>query len=76
MLKDGATHGIQWVDFDGDGALDFSFASAGARAPIAAGDGHQSERHLFPGRRRGENLCAGDKAGVGHAGVRQRESLV
>jgi penicillin G amidase len=27
MLKDGATHGIQWVDFDGDGALDFSMAN-------------------------------------------------
>ena len=27
MLKNGATHGIQWVDFDGNGALDLSMCN-------------------------------------------------
>ena len=27
MLRSGATHGIQWADFDGDGALDFAMAN-------------------------------------------------
>lgn len=27
MLKNGATHGIQWADFDGDGALDLAMAN-------------------------------------------------
>jgi hypothetical protein len=27
ILKDGATHGVQWADFDGDGALDLALAN-------------------------------------------------
>jgi hypothetical protein len=29
MLKHDATHGVQWVDFDGDGALDLALADNG-----------------------------------------------
>jgi hypothetical protein len=27
ILRDGATHGVQWADFDGDGALDLALAN-------------------------------------------------
>jgi len=63
MLKNGATHGIQWVDFDGNGALDLATCNNNPeghhylwrnllppeRAPaFPASDGSGQERTLLP----------------------------
>ncbi|MCC7033367.1 MAG: CRTAC1 family protein [Acidobacteria bacterium] len=42
LLKRGATHGIQWVDFDGDGDLDFSLANNNPNGT------HSLYRNLLP----------------------------
>src|SRR4051812_21098776 len=42
VAKHGATHGVQWVDFDGDGALDLSLANNNP------GGGHYLFRNLLP----------------------------
>jgi hypothetical protein len=42
VAKHGATHGVQWIDFDGDGALDLSLANNNP------GGGHYLFRNLLP----------------------------
>jgi len=50
MLKQGATHGIQWADFDGNGALDIAMANNNP-------DGHHSLwRNLLPPERARRSL--------------------
>src|SRR5215217_4836122 len=45
VAKHGATHGVQWVDFDGDGALDLALANNNP------GGGHYLFRNLLPRER-------------------------
>jgi hypothetical protein len=50
MLKEGATHGIQWADFDGNGALDLAIANNNP-------NGHHSLwRNLLPPERARRSL--------------------
>ena len=50
MLKNGATHGIQWADFDGNGALDLAIANNNP-------NGHHSLwRNMLPEERAGQSL--------------------
>lgn len=45
IAKHGATHGVQWVDFDGDGALDLSLANNNPNG------GHYLFRNTMPATR-------------------------
>jgi VCBS repeat protein len=45
VAKHGATHGVQWVDFDGDGALDLALANNNPNG------GHYIFRNLLPADR-------------------------
>ncbi len=77
MLKNGATHGIQWADFDGDGALDLAMANNNANGH------HYLWRNLLPAERarrslqvmvldeRGRYTKAGSEARIYAAGTRQ-----
>lgn len=50
MLQNGATHGIQWADFDGNGALDIAMANNNP-------DGHHYVwRNLLPPERAAQSL--------------------
>ena len=42
IFQHGATHGVQWVDFDGDGALDLALANNNPRG------GHYLFRNIMP----------------------------
>jgi hypothetical protein len=59
MLRNGATHGIQWVDFDGNGALDLAMCNNNP------GGHHYLWRNLLPPERAGRSLqvMVLDKAG-------------
>ena len=50
MLRNGATHGIQWVDFDGNGALDFAMCNNNP------GGHHYLWRNLLPMERARRSL--------------------
>jgi hypothetical protein len=50
MLRTGATHGIQWADFDGNGALDFAVANNNPNGH------HYLWRNLLPPERAGRSL--------------------
>jgi hypothetical protein len=50
MLRNGATHGIQWADFDGDGALDLAMANNNPNGH------HYLWRNLLPPERAGRSL--------------------
>src|SRR5262249_34408106 len=73
----GATHGVQWVDFDGDGALDLSLANNNANG------GHYLFRNVMPAERarrsiqvmvvdeRGRHTRAGAEVRIYAAGTRR-----
>lgn len=50
MLRTGATHGIQWADFDGNGALDLAMANNNPNGH------HYLWRNLLPPERAGRSL--------------------
>ena len=50
MLRNGATHGIQWADFDGNGALDIAMANNNPNGH------HYLWRNLLPPERAGRSL--------------------
>jgi hypothetical protein len=50
MLRNGATHGIQWVDFDGNGALDLAMCNNNPNGH------HYLWRNLLPPERAGRSL--------------------
>jgi len=50
LVKHGATHGIQWADFDGDGALDLAIANNNA------GGTHRLYRNVLPPERARRSL--------------------
>ena len=61
MLKNGATHGIQWVDFDGNGALDLAMANNNANGH------HYLWRNLLPPERARRSLQVMVTDAQGHA---------
>ena len=77
MLKTGATHGIQWADFDGNGALDFAMANNNPKGS------HYLWRNLLPPERAARSLkvlvldqqgrytCAGAEVRIFKPGTRQ-----
>jgi penicillin G amidase len=69
MLKSGATHGIQWVDFDGDGALDFAMANNNPQGH------HYLWRNLLPpdrARRSLQVMVSNEKGIYSRAGAEVR----
>jgi hypothetical protein len=76
VAKHGATHGVQWVDFDGDGAIDLALANNNP------GGGHYLFRNTLPPERarrsiqvqvvdgRGRHTRAGSEVRVFAAGTR------
>ena len=63
VAKHGATHGVQWVDFDGDGALDLALANNNPDG------GHYLFRNLLPPdrARRSIQVARGRRARSPHA---------
>jgi len=78
IARHGATHGVQWADFDGDGALDLALANNNPNG------GHYLFRNLLPPERarrsiqvrvlddRGRHTRAGSEVRVYRAGTRTR----
>ena len=66
-----ASHGVQWVDFDGDGALDLALANNDANG------GHYLFRNLLPPSRRPAFACRrrGRRARPSHEGGRRSACL-
>ncbi len=77
MLRTSATHGIQWADFNGNGALDFAIANNNPNGT------HSLWRNLLPSEqaqcslqvlvldRKGRSTCAGAEVRIYKTGTRQ-----
>jgi hypothetical protein len=61
IAKHGATHGVQWVDFDGDGALDVSLANNNPNG------GHYLFRNTMPAARARRSIQVSVVDQQGHA---------